>query len=920
MTLILVIGAGVAVAAVFGGLWYADTKAREKLADYADRAGLELDVDHIVIDPTTPIDLLGVTLKDPKTGAVLLEAKAVKTDLTLDQVRRGLRRPSRIVVVAPNVDATDPGRWMQALKQFRGERKTTKTQTTRPFPTLQVTDGTATIDVPGYGKRRLTDIAATLSRTADGTWRAAADLVEEDGRTIEVDAVAGGGHPVEGGATFDPPLSVEFRGRTATLASAWARVGEAVRLRGVTVRGDGIDARADQITLQSNDDAASASTWSASTWFTGAVDVEIRKAQASRDGQSAQIDRVTIALGPGPRDAIPGRLTAVEAFGVDADSKPHHAAVRAGRVAVELAGLAMDQPLSTVSSVTADEADIAVALDGGALYERLRPVLGTGRPVATSGQAEGGGPGASPAPRTSKLASLVGLLSDARPTLRLNDSSMSVALPGQKGPAIVVEGLSASLRPGETDDGWAVAARGALHETKTGEKGVFEVAASTTDGSLERARIKLSGSKLAHRLAALSDSIRLTERSSLHIDLVVAPHARGRGLTASGTVGLTDMGFFAPLIHGTPVDGLKIEADLNVDIDPDAQTLALDVPRLEIMEKATLRLAATIERLDGRLPKLNVRLRMPEQPCNDLLQAIPPVMVPRLQGLVLQGTASGFFTFEVDLEKPRTYDHDLDVVMKGCKAIQYGEADVPRLNRDFVYDVREKGVEIGVAVGPGTPHYRRLKRIPRHIRMGALWTEDQRFFRHQGFVPGLIERAVVMNLEGGRYRYGGSSITQQLVKNLFLSREKTLTRKLEEAILVWLVERNVSKNRILELYLNCIEYGPSIYGIQSAARAYFGKHVEQLSPLEGAFLMGLKPYPWAGWQQYERGYVKPWWHKRLGKILTGMQKRGWITELELEASRPFDPVFLTSRHAPAAPIQPDAWAPPPNPNVPNWTD
>jgi membrane peptidoglycan carboxypeptidase len=185
--------------------------------------------------------------------------------------------------------------------------------------------------------------------------------------------------------------------------------------------------------------------------------------------------------------------------------------------------------------------------------------------------------------------------------------------------------------------------------------------------------------------------------------------------------------------------------------------------------------------------------------------------------------------------------------------------------------------------------------------MGAIATEDHSFFKHDGFRPSLIRRAVIMNLEGGRYVYGGSTITQQLVKNLFLSREKTLTRKLEEAIIVWMVENAVSKKRILELYLNCIEYGPKLYGLENAARAYFGKHVEELNPLDGAFLMGLKPYPWAGWKQFERGYVKPWWHRRLKKILTGMARSGWITEEQLAASSNWEPVFLTSPHRNATP-------------------
>ncbi|MBT9559099.1 MAG: transglycosylase domain-containing protein [Myxococcales bacterium] len=291
---------------------------------------------------------------------------------------------------------------------------------------------------------------------------------------------------------------------------------------------------------------------------------------------------------------------------------------------------------------------------------------------------------------------------------------------------------------------------------------------------------------------------------------------------------------------------------------------------------------------------------MPRQDCDHIIAAIPKVMAPRLDGLVLDGSAEGHIHVSVDLEQPRTYEQDLDIDMRSCRPTEFGNADVPRLNSGFVQEVVEKGLPIGVTVGPGTWHYRTLDRVPKYVQLGALWTEDHSFYQHAGFRPPLIRRAVIMNLEGGRYVYGGSTITQQLVKNLFLSREKTLTRKLEEAVIVWLVERTLTKDRILELYLNCIEYGPSIYGIENAARAYFGRHVEELEPLEMAFLMGLKPYPWAGWDQFERGFVKPWWHRRISKILIGMERSGWISAEQLAAAQAagWEPTFLTSAHRP----------------------
>jgi monofunctional biosynthetic peptidoglycan transglycosylase len=99
------------------------------------------------------------------------------------------------------------------------------------------------------------------------------------------------------------------------------------------------------------------------------------------------------------------------------------------------------------------------------------------------------------------------------------------------------------------------------------------------------------------------------------------------------------------------------------------------------------------------------------------------------------------------------------------------------------------------------------------------------------------------NLEQGEYARGASTITQQLAKNVFLSTEKSLNRKLKEAILAYRLEQALSKNRILEVYLNVIEWGDGVYGIEAAARTYFGKSAAYLDPAEAAFLAAMIPNP-----------------------------------------------------------------------------
>ena len=110
--------------------------------------------------------------------------------------------------------------------------------------------------------------------------------------------------------------------------------------------------------------------------------------------------------------------------------------------------------------------------------------------------------------------------------------------------------------------------------------------------------------------------------------------------------------------------------------------------------------------------------------------------------------------------------------------------------------------------------------------------EDAGFFSHHGFSEMHIRSALIRNLQEGRYVVGASTITMQLVKNVFLHREKTLARKIQEVLLTWWIERVMPKRDILELYLNVIEYGPGIYGIRRGARHYFNRLPAQLSPAE----------------------------------------------------------------------------------------
>lgn len=136
-----------------------------------------------------------------------------------------------------------------------------------------------------------------------------------------------------------------------------------------------------------------------------------------------------------------------------------------------------------------------------------------------------------------------------------------------------------------------------------------------------------------------------------------------------------------------------------------------------------------------------------------------------------------------------------------------------------------------------------LNEISPYLVEAVLIGEDDKFWEHGGFDIDAITKAIEKDIREKKFKAGGSTITQQLAKNLFLSPTKSPVRKVKEAILAWRIERALSKKRILEIYLNVAEWGDSIYGAGAASLYYFGKHASSLTPMEAARLAAALPNP-----------------------------------------------------------------------------
>ncbi len=154
-------------------------------------------------------------------------------------------------------------------------------------------------------------------------------------------------------------------------------------------------------------------------------------------------------------------------------------------------------------------------------------------------------------------------------------------------------------------------------------------------------------------------------------------------------------------------------------------------------------------------------------------------------------------------------------------------------------------------VGPKNRYWTPGASIPPEMKWAVIVAEDSRFYRHEGVDVKALKKAIKYDLEKKSFARGASTITQQTAKNLFLSREKTVTRKIKELILAKRMEQELTKGRIIELYLNVVELGPMVYGIGHGSRYYFGKPASQLTPRECAFLAAMLPGPRQAYNPYK---------------------------------------------------------------------
>ena len=275
-----------------------------------------------------------------------------------------------------------------------------------------------------------------------------------------------------------------------------------------------------------------------------------------------------------------------------------------------------------------------------------------------------------------------------------------------------------------------------------------------------------------------------------------------------------------------------------------------------------------------------LKVNIPKMKAQDFITSLPDGLFTHFQGMEATGDFDYKLDFMFNKNKPNTIVFNSNIKKENLKITKYGNIDLAKLNGEFTYRAVDKGIlQRPVFVGASNPFYTPLEQISPYLQKCVLTSEDPSFMSHHGFINEAFKQSILKNIRTKKFSRGASTISMQLVKNVFLTREKTLSRKLEEILLVYIIENNriTSKQRMLEVYFNIIEWGPNVYGIGEAAEFYFQKRPIDLNVRECLFLATIIPKPKKFmWQFDQEGLQKSYATKQQTFLRNLMFRRGLL--------------------------------------------
>jgi hypothetical protein len=379
--------------------------------------------------------------------------------------------------------------------------------------------------------------------------------------------------------------------------------------------------------------------------------------------------------------------------------------------------------------------------------------------------------------------------------------------------------------------------------------------------------------------------------------LVLASTRRGVRLAAAGALlGERAVGFAAAVEYGhddrlvggarfdVPAGGaglerLRIAVDGALAQDRRAGRVAIaDTTRITI-GSLRFRLGAALERSG---PRFHVVVAADSLTAAQWRESLPAAVLGPLSGLAVRGWYAYRVSLDLDLSRPDSVAFTADVVPHGLQIDPAAtRLDLLSLDEPFVAHIHLPHDRIvDRDLSEANPNFRPLAAIDTLLVRAVVTNEDGAFFRHRGFNTEAMRGAIAENARAGSYRRGAGTITMQLVRNLYLGHARTLSRKGQEVVLAWVLEHltSLSKERMLEIYLNIIEWGPGVHGADEAARYYFGHDAGRLTADEALFLATVVPAPTRWRYRFdETGMLRPFERAQMHFIGRAMMAKGWLS-------------------------------------------
>ncbi|MCB9233875.1 MAG: transglycosylase domain-containing protein [Bacteroidia bacterium] len=350
----------------------------------------------------------------------------------------------------------------------------------------------------------------------------------------------------------------------------------------------------------------------------------------------------------------------------------------------------------------------------------------------------------------------------------------------------------------------------------------------------------------------------------------------------SGNLALTDLWVKHPKISPRGWKFPAISADFQARAEAGALAVSVTTEVNGLVSTQSLSLLA--EEGEARID-----FEFPRQDANLYLAALPRGGFYALEGMELEGKWGEKFTLELnDQGKFALNATQLDSALT---VKTWGPADPNLLKGNFTHLPWKE--DRAVRIAADAPGFTPLNEIPQKFLAALILSEDANYFSHQGFDPQGFALAMQDNLKTGKFSRGASTLPMQLVRNVFLVKDKTLERKLEEIVLTGLIEKSdiPGKKRMLEIYINVIEWGSGVYGIRAASQTYFGKEPRQLNWNEMLFLTGIIPNPQMASSFFEEsGELTDFADAYFAGMAFQMHQLDLISDSELEnmaAPRPF---------------------------------